>query len=217
MNGHYGVVSFVIANTFSSIPYLLFNALLPGAMAYFLVGLQSGIDHFVFFVLVLFACTMLVESLMMNVASIVPNFLMGIITGAGIQGLMMLNGGFFRLPHDLPKPFWKYPMHYVAFHKYATQALYKNEYEGLTFPGEQNTTAPITGGDILRGIWQMETSYSKWVDLLILFGMVVLYRLLFLGILKAAEILKPIIRSVSSNQTMQTNTIMVEPSCTPVN
>ena len=38
---------------------------------------------------------MLVESLMMIVASIVPNFLLGIITGAGIQGLMILGGGFF--------------------------------------------------------------------------------------------------------------------------
>ena len=48
---------------------------------------------------------MLVDSLMMIVASMVPDFLMGIITGAGIQGMMMLGGGFFRLPDDLPKPF----------------------------------------------------------------------------------------------------------------
>jgi len=38
---------------------------------------------------------MLVEGLMMIVAALVPDFLMGIITGAGIQGVMMLNCGFF--------------------------------------------------------------------------------------------------------------------------
>ncbi|KAK3002064.1 hypothetical protein RJ639_020434 [Escallonia herrerae] len=130
LNGHYGVAAFVAGNTISSIPYLLMISVIPGTMAYYLVGLQKGIDHFLYFALMLFACMMLVESLMMIVASIVPNFLMGIITGAGIQGVMMLNGGFFRLPDDLPKPFWRYPIYYIAFHKYANQGFYKNEFEG---------------------------------------------------------------------------------------
>jgi hypothetical protein len=47
--------------------------------------LHSGFDHFAYFVLSLFVQVVIVESLMMAVASIVPNFLMGIITGAGIQ------------------------------------------------------------------------------------------------------------------------------------
>ena len=64
-------------------------------IAYYLTGLQKGFDHFIYFSMVLFTCMMLVESLMMIVASIVPNFLLGIITGAGIQGLMILGGGFF--------------------------------------------------------------------------------------------------------------------------
>uniref|UniRef100_M1BEC9 ATP-binding cassette transporter n=1 Tax=Solanum tuberosum TaxID=4113 RepID=M1BEC9_SOLTU len=105
LNGHYGVAAYVVGNTFSSIPYLILISVVPGALAYYLVGLQKGFDHFAYFALVLFATMMLVESLMMIVASIVPDFLMGIITGAGIQGVMMLNGGFFRLPNDLPKPF----------------------------------------------------------------------------------------------------------------
>jgi hypothetical protein len=128
---------------------------------------------------------------MMIVASIVPDFLMGIITGAGIQGVMMLNGGFFRLPDDLPKPFWKYPMYYVSFHKYAFQGFYKNEFEGLVFPNNQG--GKISGEEILKGYWQVEMGYSKWVDLAILCGMVVVYRLLFLGIIKAVEKLRPII------------------------
>ncbi|KAI6699524.1 hypothetical protein NL676_013848 [Syzygium grande] len=117
LNGHYGVAAFVVGNTFSSIPYLLIISLIPGAIAYYLVGLQKSFEHFGYFASVLFACMLLVESLMMIVASIVPDFLMGIITGAGIQGVMMLNGGFFRLPDDLPKPFWRYPMYYISFHK----------------------------------------------------------------------------------------------------
>ncbi|KAG5574617.1 hypothetical protein H5410_054751 [Solanum commersonii] len=133
LNGHYGVGAFVIGNTLSSTPFLLLISLVPGAVAYYLADVQKGIDKFAYFSLMLFACMMLVESLMMIVASIVPDFLMGIITGAGIQGIMMLNGGFFRLPNELPMPIWKYPMYYLAFHKYAIQGFYKNEYETFTY------------------------------------------------------------------------------------
>ncbi|XVF15235.1 hypothetical protein REPUB_Repub09cG0133300 [Reevesia pubescens] len=197
LNGHYGVGAFVIGNTFSSIPYLFMISLIPGAIAYYLVGLQKSFEHFAYFVILLFTCMMLVESLMMTVASIVPDFLMGIITGAGIQGVMMLNGGFFRLPNDLPKPFWRYPMYYIAFHKYANQGFYKNEFEGLTFPNNQagGPNSTITGNEILRSFWQVEMGYSKWIDIAILCGMVLIYRLMFWGIIKTVEKVKPLIKT----------------------
>ncbi|XP_058096884.1 ABC transporter G family member 1-like [Magnolia sinica] len=215
LNGHYGVSAFVVGNTLSSIPYLILVSLIPGSIAYFMVGLQRGVDNFVFFSLMLFVCMMLVEGLMMIVASIVPDFLMGIITGAGIQAVMILSGGFFRLPNDLPKIFWRYPMYHIAFHKYANQGLYKNEFMGLTFPNNQEGGPPrITGDEILRNIWQVEMGYSKWVDLAILIGMVVLYTLMFLGILKVIEKGKPMLRAMLSVTSTQTLQVMEQP-CTP--
>ncbi|CAD6218859.1 unnamed protein product [Miscanthus lutarioriparius] len=202
LNGHYGAASFTIANTVSAAPYLALISVVPGAIAYYLVGLQSSFGHFAYFALVLFTTMMVVEGLMMIVASAVPDFLMGIITGAGIQGVMMLNGGFFRLPNDLPKPFWRYPMYYVAFHKYANQGLYKNEFLGLTFPNNQaGGAATISGGQILTDFWQVEMGYSKWVDLAILCGMVVLYRVLFLAIVKLTEKVKPMIKGFRFRNT----------------
>ncbi|KAI3968037.1 hypothetical protein MKW92_052032 [Papaver armeniacum] len=196
LNGHYGVTSFIIGNTTSSIPYLLMNTLIPGAIAYYLAGLHKGFDYFLFFFLVIFVSVILVESLMMIVASMVPNYLMGIVIGSGIQGVMMLNAGFFRLPDALPNPFWKYPMYYIAFHRYAIEGLYKNEFEGLSFPRSQGEgSSTITGEEIIEKIWQMPMSYSKWIDLYILFGMVVLYRLIFFVIIKTSEKIKPILRS----------------------
>jgi len=61
---------------------------------------------------------------------------MGIITGAGIQGVMMLLEAFSRLPDRLPKPLSlrRYPMHSIALHKHANQGFYKNDFEGLAFP-----------------------------------------------------------------------------------
>ncbi|KAE8716772.1 ABC transporter G family member 11 [Hibiscus syriacus] len=192
LNGHYGVTAFVIGNTLSALPFLAMVALIPGAITYFLPGLHKGYQHFFFFVTVLFACMMLVESLMMIVASLVPNFLMGIIVGSGIQGLMILVGGFFRLPTDLPKPVLKYPLYHIAFH---------------------NTT--ISGEEILKHKWHLEMEYTKWVDLAILFAMVVFYRLLFSVIVKMTEKVKPMVakfRSVTHKERVQ---IMVNPSATP--
>ncbi|KAJ8493642.1 hypothetical protein OPV22_015363 [Ensete ventricosum] len=194
LNGHYGVAAFMISNTLSSAPFLALVSLIPAASGYYLIGLQRGFDHFLFFCLVLFASMMVVEGLMMIVASIVPNYLMGIISGAGIQGLMLLSGGFFRLPDDLPKPVWKYPTYYIAFHKYANQGYYKNEFAGLTFPSNQaGGAATITGEEVVRDYWQMEVGYSKWVDLAILFAMVIIYRLLFLVVVKMSEKVKPLL------------------------
>ena len=33
----------------------------------------------------------------------------------------MLVSGYFRLPYDIPKPFWRYPMQYISFHYWALQ------------------------------------------------------------------------------------------------
>ena len=96
---------------------------------------------------------------------------MGIITGAGIQGLMILVGGFFRLLNDLPKPLWKYPLHDIAFHKYAYQGMFKNEFEGEVYPNNKVGGPPIIiGEEILRDLWQVEMGYSKWADLAVLLG-----------------------------------------------
>lgn len=196
LNGHYGVGPYVIGNTLSSMPFVFLISLIPGTLAYYLAGLQKGFDHYMFFIVILFISTFLVESLMMIVASVVPDFLMGIITGAGIQGIMMLNGGFFRLPNDLPKPIWRYPMHYIAFHTYTFEGFYKNEFQGLVFPKNQvGGPKMITGKEILTDMLEVQ-NYSKWVDFAILLGMAVLYRLLFFGIIKANEKLKPMIRSL---------------------
>ncbi|XP_047321795.1 ABC transporter G family member 1-like isoform X2 [Impatiens glandulifera] len=198
LNGHYGSLAFVVGNTLSSMPYLFAISLIPGGITYYLIGLHGGNKRFIHFAMTLFACMMLVESLMMIVASLVPNFLMGVISGAGIQGLMMLSGGFFRLPKDLPNVFWRYPMYYISFHKYAFQGLYKNEFEGMRFGDKKETgiDSYVEGDKILRETFDVEMGYSKWVDLGILFGMIVLYKFLFFGFVKGNEQIKPFIKGL---------------------
>ncbi|TYH85185.1 hypothetical protein ES332_D02G247700v1 [Gossypium tomentosum] len=172
LNGHYGTIAFVLANTISAIPFLIVISLIPGTICYYIPGLQKGFQHFFFSISTLFAFMMLIESLMMVVA-----------IGAGIQGIMMLVVGFFRSPADLPKPVLKYPLHHIAFHKYAYQRLLKNESEGLRFENSHNNNNNVgsggarpmilTGEDAFKDIWHLEMATPKWVDLGVLFAMVV--------------------------------------------
>ncbi|KAK9071055.1 hypothetical protein SSX86_009623 [Deinandra increscens subsp. villosa] len=201
LNGHYGVGSFVISHMISSTPYLLLISSIPGVIAYSLSGLRREHEQFIFFTLVLFASMLLVECLMMIVATLVPNLLMGIITGAGIQGLMILSAGFFRFPNDLPQVFWKYPMYYVSFHRYALQGLYKNEFEGLKFPAFLGGPRTIDGEMILKDVLQVEMGYSKWIDLGVLFGMVFVYRVILFCTIKITERVKPVIRDFLLSST----------------
>lgn len=85
LNGHYGVTAFVISNTISAMPFLILITFISGTVCYFMVHLHPGFQHYLFFVLCLYASVTVVESLMMAIASVIPDFLMGIIIGAGIQ------------------------------------------------------------------------------------------------------------------------------------
>ncbi|CAJ1936086.1 unnamed protein product [Sphenostylis stenocarpa] len=191
LNGHYGVTAFLIGNTFSAVPYTLIISLIPGAIVNYLSGLHKGVENFLYFASVLFAIVTWVESLMMVVGSIFPNFVIGVITAGGVEGVMILTSGFYRVPNDLPKPLWKYPLYYVSFLTYAFQGLLKNEFEGLTFSQDQDGGGKsVSGRDILAETWHVQMGYSKWVDLAIMFGMLVLYRVTFVVIIKCKEKLK---------------------------
>lgn len=83
-NGYYGVAAYILSNFLSSFPFLVAIAATTGTITFNMVKFRPGFMHFLFFTLNIFSCIAVIESLMMVVASLVPNFLMGIITGAGI-------------------------------------------------------------------------------------------------------------------------------------
>jgi len=170
---------------------MLLISLIPGGIAYYLCGMHKGPERFFYFTSLLFAIVMWVESLMLVVGSICPNYVIGMFLAGGVEGLMILTGGFYRLPNDLPKPLWKYPLYYVSFLKYAFQGSFKNDFEGLTFSVDQDGGGIMSGREVLTDTWHLEMGYSKWVDLAIMFGMIVLYRVLFLVITKCKEKMKP--------------------------
>ncbi|RVW69980.1 ABC transporter G family member 11 [Vitis vinifera] len=154
-----------------------------------------GFLHYLFFVLCLYASVTVVESLMMAIASVIPNFLMGIIIGAGIQGIFMLVSGYFRLPNDIPKPVWRYPMSYISFHFWALQGQYQNDLKGLMFDNQTPNGLPKIPGDyILENVFQINVKRSKWIDLSVIFSMIVVYRIIFFIMIKINEDVTPWVR-----------------------
>ncbi|KAG5602498.1 hypothetical protein H5410_033868 [Solanum commersonii] len=205
MNGHYGVIAFVISNTLSAMPFLILIAILSGTVCYFMVHFHPGFSHYLFFVLALYASITAVESLMMVIASVVPNFLMGIIIGAGILGISMLVSGFFRLPYDIPKPVWRYPVSYLTFDFWAVQGQYKNDLKGLIFDNQSPHPPKITGEYALKHIFQIDVNRSKWVDLSAIFSLIIIYRVFFFIMIKINEDVTPWLRGYIARRKMQQN------------
>ncbi|KAJ6733590.1 hypothetical protein OIU74_005379 [Salix koriyanagi] len=120
----------------------------PRAIAFYIVGLRKILNTL---------SMMLAESLMMIVANIVPDFLMGILTGARTQGVMMIFEVFFRLPDHLPKPLRRYdPLHCTPLHKHANQGFYKKYFEGLAFRNTLAGGPPTIAGTVVlyrRRFW----------------------------------------------------------------
>ncbi|KAL6962766.1 ABC transporter G member 11 [Sarracenia purpurea var. burkii] len=216
MNGHYGVTAFVISNTLSAMPFLIMITFISGTVCYFMVRLHPGFEHYLFFVLCLYASVTVVESLMMAIASIVPNFLMGIIIGAGIQGIFMLVSGYFRLPNDIPKPVWRYPMSYISFHFWALQGQYQNDLKGLIFDNQSPDLPKIPGEYVLENVFQINVNRSKWVDLSVNFSMIVIYRILFFIMIKISEDVTPWIRGYIARRRMQQQNGSLNTTVAPV-
>ncbi|KZV25876.1 ABC-2 type transporter family protein isoform 1 [Dorcoceras hygrometricum] len=203
-NGHYGVGIYILSNFISSFPFLVTLSVSSISITYVMVKYHPGISHFIYAALDLLFAMAVVESCMMVVAAVVPNFLMGVIIGAGFLGIMMATAGFFRFIYDLPKPFWRYPISYINYMAWSLQGAYKNEMIGLEFePHDPSPGSPkLKGEDFLTSVLGISLNYSKWWDLAVVFGMLLAYRFLFFSILKFKERAGPIFQTLYVKRTL---------------
>nr|XP_043613509.1 ABC transporter G family member 12-like isoform X2 [Erigeron canadensis] len=203
LNGHYGVGVFMISNFISSFPFLTMMSFVTAIVTYNMVKFQPGFSHITYAFLDLLFSMAVVESLMMVVASLVPNFMMGIIVGSGFIGVMMMTAGFFRLFPDLPKLFWRYPVSYINSLSWALQGAYKNDMVGLEFDAPYDGETKLSGEFILTTMLGVSLEHSKWWDLAIVVAILILYRLLFFVILKFKERATPVFWKLYAKRTLQ--------------
>ncbi|KAK6937179.1 ABC transporter-like, ATP-binding domain [Dillenia turbinata] len=202
-NGHYGVAVYILSNLLSSFPFLIAITAIAAPISYPMVKLRPGFSHFTFVTLDLFGSIMVVEGCMMIVASLVPNFLMGIMIGAAILGITIMSSGFFCLLSELPKPIWRYPISYILYGAYALQGALKNDFIGLEFDPLEQGGAKLKGEDILRGLLGIPLDHSKWWDLFAVFVFFVIYRIIFFIILKFKERAAPMFQTLNARRTLQ--------------
>lgn len=203
LNGHYGVVVYILSNCISSFPYLAAISIMTGTITFYMVKFRPEFSNYIYYSLIILGSIEVVESCMMVVASVVPNFLMGLITGAGVIGIMMMTSGFFRLLPDLPKPFWRYPISYLSYGSWAFQGALKDGLIGLTFDPLFPGAPKLKGEDVLTTMFGVSLSHSKWWDLVALYILVLFYRILFLVVLKIRERVLPMFRKIYTKRSLQ--------------
>ncbi|KAJ7964070.1 ABC transporter G family member [Quillaja saponaria] len=203
LNGHYGVAVYILSNFLSSFPFVAVMSIATGTITYYMVRFRPEFSHYLFMCLDLVSSIAAVESSMMIIASLVPNFLMGIIIGAGYIGILMMTSGFFRLLTDLPKPLWRYPISYINYGGWGLQGAYKNDMIGLEFDPLVPGGPKLKGEVILTTVLGIKLDYSKWWDLAAVITILILFRVLFFVILKFKERVSPFFHKIYVKQTLQ--------------
>ncbi|CAA2974329.1 ABC transporter G family member 8-like [Olea europaea var. sylvestris] len=183
-SGVYRLSSYLIANTMVFLPYLLAIAIVYSVSVYFLVGLCPTIQAFTYFVLVIWVIILMANSFVLFLSSIAPNYIAGTSLVTALLAGFFLFSGYFISKESLPK-FWLF-MHYLSMYKYALDAFLINEYSCLLtrcliWFDEKNRTCMVTGGDVLEKRGLHET--QRWINIYILIGFFVLYRVLWLIVL----------------------------------
>ncbi|KAK6132146.1 hypothetical protein DH2020_034102 [Rehmannia glutinosa] len=183
-SGVYRLSSYLMANTLVFLPYLLAVAVLYSVSVYFLVGLCSTWQAFLYFVLVIWVIVLMANSFVLFLSSIAPNFIAGTSLVTVLLAGFFLFSGYFISKDSIPK-FWIF-MHYFSMYKYALDALLINEYSCLVtrcliWFDEKNKTCMVSGGDVLekRGLHEGQ----RWTNVYVLIGFFVLYRVLCLLVL----------------------------------
>ncbi|GAB2219596.1 hypothetical protein Droror1_Dr00007233 [Drosera rotundifolia] len=71
-----------------------------------------------------------------------------------------------------------------SFHFWALQGQYQNDLKGLIFDTNNPLIGRISGEDILTRIFQIDVNRSKWIDLSVIFSMIIAYRVIFFLMIK---------------------------------
>lgn len=83
------------------------------------------------------------------------------------------------------------------------QGQYQNDLAGLLFDNQTPDQFKIPGEYILENVFQIDTSRSKWIDLSVIFCMIVAYRIIFFIMIKFSEDVTPWIRGYMARRRLQ--------------
>lgn len=83
------------------------------------------------------------------------------------------------------------------------QGQYQNDLEGLLFDNQTPDLPKIPGWYILENVFQIDVNRSKWIDLIVIFSMIIIYRIIFFIMIKINEDVTPWVRGYIARRRMQ--------------
>jgi hypothetical protein len=83
------------------------------------------------------------------------------------------------------------------------QGQYQNDLKGLEFDNQSPDLPKIPGEYILENVFQIDVNRSKWIDLSVLFCMIIVYRLIFFIMIKISEDVTPWVRGFIARRRLQ--------------
>ncbi|XP_016437027.2 ABC transporter G family member 10-like [Nicotiana tabacum] len=175
--GAYRVSSYVVANTFVFLPFLLMVGLLYTVPVYWLVGLRRNMDGFLYFAMVVWMVVLMSNSFTACFSALVPNFIMGTSIIAGLMGSFFLFSGYFLSKEKIPN-YWIF-MHYLSLFKYPFECFLINEYGGKGGKRcleSERGECKLFANDFLK---QQDLKESqKWSNLAVMLCFILGYRVL---------------------------------------
>jgi ABC-type multidrug transport system permease subunit len=150
-NGLYGPLSFLVANFLIGLPYLFIIVTLFSVIAYWMVGLWPTATGFWTFVGFLFLDLLAAESMVVFVASVVPNFIVALALTAFANGLWMVVNGFL-VPENILNVFWKSWVTKINYQNWTFRSMMWNEFRHQTLTcGETACSFPSADGKTISG------------------------------------------------------------------
>ncbi|WCJ28859.1 ABC-2 type transporter family protein [Euphorbia peplus] len=178
--GAYKISSYMIANTIVFLPFLFVVAVIFAVPVYWLVGLNPSLSAFIFFTFVVWVIVLMASSLVLFLSAISPDFVSGNSLICTVLGAFFLFSGYFIPKGNIPK-YWMF-MYYVSLYRYPLDCLLTNEYWSVRsecFSWHENgdhKECLVTGNDVLKSRGLEED--KRWIDVGIMLGFFVFYRLL---------------------------------------
>lgn len=83
------------------------------------------------------------------------------------------------------------------------QGQYQNDLKGLVFDNQTPDLPKIPGEYVLEKVFQIDINRSKWIDLSVLFAMIIIYRLIFFIMIKISEDVTPWVRGYIARRRLQ--------------
>jgi len=171
-NGYYYSLAYFLSKTvFDLLPLRVIPPIIMGSVAYFLIGLRGGVDHFIWFILVMIMFNIVSGSLCIMIGSVAPS----VASANVIATLLILVSSLFA-GHLLNKdsiPIWLSWLKYLSIWNYAFEALLVNELYGFPVVVNPKGAKPFNadGSFWLNEMGMDKNRFSLDIIVLIIYAM----------------------------------------------